>query len=93
MPGVLFCIPGSGQRIVSKAEFVKSLLSVRILQTDFPTVSIRMVSYSHNRTVAKIDESILYISLQEKFLNLFKAYPFAKPPKSSVTEELLKEIW
>jgi hypothetical protein len=71
MSGVLFRIPGSGQRIVSKAEFVKSLLSVRILQTDFPAVSIRMVSYSHNRTVAKIDESILYISPQEDFLNLF----------------------
>ena len=63
MTGILFRISGSGQSIVCKAEFVNSLLSVRILQTDFPTVSIRMVSYSYNRTVAKIDENILYIIL------------------------------
>ena len=71
MSGVLFRIPGSGQSIVCKAEIVESLLSVGILQTDFPAVSIRMVPYSHNRTVAKIDESILYLSPQEDFLNLF----------------------
>ena len=82
----------SGQRVVIQAEFVKSLLIVRVLETDFPTVSIRMVSYTHNRTVAEIDESVLYISLFKRmFLNLFKAYPLAKPPKSSVTEKLLKK--